>query len=87
MSITLQQGPDGYAIVSIHDDGGEIPPGAIPRLFDRFYRVDHSRSSSTGGVGLGLAIANQIALHHNGEISIASDPDSGTVVSIRLARK
>lgn len=85
--ITLQQGPDGYAIVSIHDDGGEIPPGAIPRLFDRFYRVDHSRSSSTGGVGLGLAIANQIALRHNGEISIASDPDSGTVVSIRLARK
>jgi signal transduction histidine kinase len=84
--ITLRPEPDGYATVSIHDEGGNIPPETISRLFDRFYRVDHSRSSSTGGVGLGLAIARQIALRHNGDISITSDPDSGTVVSIRLAR-
>jgi heavy metal sensor kinase len=85
VSISLISGPDGYALVSIHDEGGNIPPDAIPRLFDRFYRVDHSRSSSTGGTGLGLAIARQIARRHNGDISITSSPDSGTVVSIRLA--
>jgi len=85
VSIALRPGPDGYATVSIHDDGGNIPPEAIPRLFDRFYRVDHSRSSSTGGVGLGLAIAHQIASRHNGDISIKSDAESGTLVSIRLA--
>jgi len=84
--IALRPGPDGYATVSIHDEGGNIPPNAIPRMFERFYRVDHSRSSSTGGIGLGLAIARQIAHRHNGDISITSDPDSGTVVSIRLAR-
>jgi len=86
VSIALRSGPDGYATITIHDNGGNIPPEAIPRLFDRFYRVDHSRSSSTGGVGLGLAIARKIAHRHNGDISITSDPDSGTVVSIRLAR-
>jgi signal transduction histidine kinase len=58
----------------------------MPHLFDRFYRVDRSRSSSTGGAGLGLAIAREIARRHNGDISIASSPDSGTLVSIRLAR-
>jgi heavy metal sensor kinase len=86
VSIALKSGPDGHATVSIHDEGGHIPPDALPRLFDRFYRVDHSRSSSTGGVGLGLAIARQIARRHNGDISITSDPDSGTAVSVRLAR-
>jgi len=83
--IALRCEPDGYATVSIHDEGGIIPPDAIPHLFDRFYRVDHSRSSLTGGVGLGLAIARQIARRHNGDISITSSPDSGTVVSISLA--
>ena len=85
VSIALISGSDGYATVSIHDEGGNIPPDAIPHLFDRFYRVDHSRSSSTGGTGLGLAIARRIARRHNGDISITSSPDSGTVVSIRLA--
>jgi signal transduction histidine kinase len=84
--IALRCGPDGYATVCIHDEGGNIPPDAMPHLFDRFYRVDHSRSSSTGGAGLGLAIARQIARRHSGDISITSSPDSGTLVSIRLAR-
>ena len=83
--IDLKCGSNGYAMISIRDDGGKIPPDAIPHLFDRFYRVDHSRSSSTGGAGLGLAIARQITRRHNGDISITSDPDSGTVVSIQLA--
>ena len=59
--IALRSGPDGYATVCIHDEGGNIPPDAMPHLFDRFYRVDRSRSSATGGTGLGLAIAREIA--------------------------
>ena len=84
--IALRCGPDSYSMVCVHDEGGNIPPEALPHLFDRFYRVDHSRSSSTGGVGLGLAIAREIARRHNGDISITSSSDSGTLVSIRLAR-
>ena len=84
--IALECEPDNHATVCIHDEGGNIPPETLPHLFDRFYRVDHSRSSSTGGAGLGLAIAREIARRHNGAISITSSPDSGTLVSVRLAR-
>ncbi len=83
--IALKGGPDGYATVCVHDEGGNIPPDAIPHLFDRFYRVDQSRSCSTGGAGLGLAIAREIVRRHNGDILVTSSPDSGTLVSIRLA--
>jgi heavy metal sensor kinase len=85
VSIALRPGSDGYATVSIHDDGGNIPSNAIPRLFDRFYRVDHSRSSSTGGVGLGLPIAQEIAHRHDGDIEITSDPITGTTVIVCLS--
>lgn len=84
--ITLKCEPDGYVTTRIHDEGGNIPPEALPRLFDRFYRVDQSRSSSTGGTGLGLAIAREIVHRHHGEISISSEPESGTLVCIRLPR-
>ncbi len=84
--VTLVYGPDGYATVKIHDEGGMIPPKILPHLFDRFYRADPSRSKTTGGAGLGLAIALEIARRHNGDISITSSPDSGTLVCIRLAR-
>jgi len=84
--VALKCGPDGYATVYIRDEGGNIPPDAMPHLFDRFYRVDQSRSCSTGGAGLGLAIAQEIVRRHNGDILVTSSPDSGTLVSIRLAR-
>ena len=84
--LSLKSESDNFATVYIHDEGGNIPPETLSCLFDRFYRVDQSRSSSTGGVGLGLAIARQIAHRHNGNISITSSPESGTLVSIRLPR-
>lgn len=83
--ISLCCEPAGYVTVCIHDQGGNIPPAVLPHLFDRFYRADPSRSKSTGGAGLGLAIAREIASRHNGDISITSSPASGTLVSIRLA--
>lgn len=84
--ITLEHNPDSYTTVHIHDEGGNIPAAALPHLCERFYRVDPSRSSATGGTGLGLAIAQEIVRHHDGSISITSDPGSGTLVTIRLPR-
>ena len=84
--ITLEHGSDKRCTVSIEDDGGEIPPEALPHLFDRFYRVDSSRARATGGAGLGLAIARQIARRHGGDIEISSSPAAGTRVSVHLPR-
>jgi len=84
ISISLKSEPDGCAAVYVHDEGGEIPPDALSHLCDRFYRVDQSRSSSTGGAGLGLAIAQETVYRHGGSMSITSDISSGTLVYIRL---
>ena len=86
VKVTLDHAADGYATVCIHDDGGNIPSEAITHLFDRFYRVDSSRSRATGGSGLGFAIAREIADRHNGRIDITSQPGSGTSVVVQLPR-
>jgi len=84
--ITLSHESAGTCTVCIHDEGGSIPAEALPRIFDRFYRVDSSRSRATGGTGLGLAIAKEIVSRHGGQIEISSDKQSGTSVFIRLPR-
>jgi len=71
--------------VEVVDTGSGIAPEVLPRIFDRFYRVDGSRSKSSGGSGLGLAIVKCIAEMHGGSIAIASAPGSGTRVTLRLA--
>ena len=86
VSISLQEEPEGYVTVCIHDEGGHIPPEALPHLFERFYRVDSSRCKATGGTGLGLAIAKEIVCRHAGEIEITSSPAAGTSVLIRLPK-
>ena len=83
--VSLKRERDDYVKVCIHDEGGNIPADVLPHLFDRFYRTDPSRSKNTGGAGLGLAIAHKIVRRHKGDISITSNPDSGTLVCIRLA--
>ena len=60
-----------------------IPADELPLIFNKFYRVEHSRSSSTGGTGLGLAIAKEIVDMHGGTISVASDLN-GTVFTVKL---
>ena len=85
--VTLQDRPDTWATVCIHDEGGKIPPESLPHLFDRFYRVDSSRSQFSGGSGLGLAIAREIVQRHHGDIGIVSDPQTGTVVTVHLPRR
>ncbi|MBN1764141.1 MAG: HAMP domain-containing histidine kinase [Sedimentisphaerales bacterium] len=77
---------DNYVTVCVHDEGGAIPPEVLPHLFDRFYRAESSRSRSTGGAGLGLAIAREIVHRHRGKIEITSEPQTGTSVYVRLPR-
>ena len=70
--------------VSVADEGDGIAPEHLPRLTERFYRVDTSRSRSVGGTGLGLAIVKHIVERHRGQLSIVSRPGEGTTVSFTL---
>jgi heavy metal sensor kinase len=69
-------------ITDIRDTGIGIPEGDLAKVFDRFYRVDPSRSRKSGGVGLGLSISNEIVKRHGGQIGIRSQPQEGTIVSV-----
>jgi two-component system phosphate regulon sensor histidine kinase PhoR len=73
-------------IISIADSGIGIPKENIPRLFERFYRVDKGRSRAQGGTGLGLAIVKHIVLSMKGNISVQSSLGVGSIFSIRLPR-
>jgi two-component system, OmpR family, sensor histidine kinase ArlS len=70
--------------IIIKDQGRGIPGKDIPRVFERFYRVDKSRTRATGGYGLGLSIVKEIIEAHNGSISLKSALDKGTTVEIIL---
>jgi heavy metal sensor kinase len=72
------------AIVCVHDTGMGIPPEHLLRVFDRFYRVDRSRSREEGGTGLGLSIARSIVAAHGGRIGLASTPGQGTTCTVIL---
>jgi two-component system phosphate regulon sensor histidine kinase PhoR len=66
------------AVFSVHDTGIGIAPQHIPRLTERFYRVDRSRSRETGGTGLGLAIVKHVLNRHQGRLEIVSEPGRGS---------
>ena len=70
--------------IEVSDTGVGIPAEALPRVFDRFFRVDSSRSQSSGGTGLGLAIVRSIALLHGGNVEISSQPGQGTRVTLHM---
>jgi two-component system sensor histidine kinase VicK len=74
---------DGYKI-SVSDNGVGIPKEDIEHLFERFYRVDKSRSTDAGGTGLGLSIAKDIVQAHNGKINVQSTFGKGTTIIITL---
>ena len=75
-----------FVVTEIKDTGIGIPENDLGRVFDRFYRVDKSRSRDTGGAGLGLSICDLIVKLHGGRIDIKSAPGSGTAVSVYLKR-
>ena len=70
-------------VISFSNQGKMIPPQNLQTIFEKFYRLDTSRSSHTGGAGLGLAIAKEIVTAHNGSISVESN-DSHTVFTVML---
>jgi two-component system phosphate regulon sensor histidine kinase PhoR len=74
----------GQVIVTIKDQGEGIAPEHLPRLTERFYRVDNGRSREMGGTGLGLAITKHILNRHRGKMAIDSKPGTGTTVTITL---
>jgi two-component system, OmpR family, phosphate regulon sensor histidine kinase PhoR len=71
-------------VVSVTDDGSGIPKEHLPRLTERFYRVDKGRSRAIGGTGLGLAIVKHIVNRHRGQLLIESEEGRGTTVSVWL---
>jgi two-component system phosphate regulon sensor histidine kinase PhoR len=81
--------PQGASQVRIEvaDTGIGIPAESLPRIFERFYVVDKSRSRKLGGTGLGLAIVKHIVQSHEGTIDVESRPGKGTRFIVLLPRK
>jgi len=84
-SVVLATNTESATIrIEVSDTGVGIPAEALPRVFDRFFRVDTSRSQASGGTGLGLAIVQSITQLHGGDVEIASQLGQGTRVTLRM---
>ncbi|WP_287154490.1 ATP-binding protein [Candidatus Solincola tengchongensis] len=77
---------EGALVLEVRDTGVGMPPEELPRIFERFYRIDRARSRETGGTGLGLSIVKHIAELHGGTVSVQSEPGEGSAFSVRLPR-
>lgn len=96
LSNALRYSPDGgqitltlicqlnHASLTVRDSGPGIPGDAIQNIFERFYRVDKSRTRSEGGTGLGLSIARKIAQAHGGDLTASNYPDGGAIFTLLL---
>jgi len=78
---------DGTAFLTVTDTGEGIPAADIPHIFERFYRVDESRSHTQGRTGLGLAICKAIVDAHSGVIEVSSQPGTGSTFTVKLPLK
>ena len=85
ITVSAERDPGtGEIAISVSDEGIGIAPEHLGRLFERFYRVDKSRSRKLGGTGLGLSIVKHIALAHGGRVAVESAPGKGSVFYIYL---
>ena len=83
LSLSVEKA-DGAVIFRVADTGEGIPPAHLPRLFDRFHRVDKARSREAGGAGLGLAIVKTLVEAHGGQIAVVSELGKGSTFSCRF---
>jgi two-component system phosphate regulon sensor histidine kinase PhoR len=84
VEVTLRPAADGGAAIEIRDNGPGIPAEHLPRLFERFYRVDKARSRELGGTGLGLAIVRHLAESIAAKVTVESEPGRGTCFTVSL---
>jgi two-component system phosphate regulon sensor histidine kinase PhoR len=84
VTLAWRREDDGGGSFSVTDTGIGIAPEHLPRLTERFYRVDRSRSRATGGTGLGLAIVKHVLLRHQAVLGVASVPGEGSTFTVRL---
>ncbi|MEU8802865.1 HAMP domain-containing sensor histidine kinase [Spirillospora sp. NPDC048819] len=75
---------DGMAVLRVADDGAGVPPDDRERIFERFVRLDESRSRDDGGAGLGLAITHDVVRAHGGQITVGDAPEGGALFEVRL---
>ena len=85
VEVRVENGPDA-AVLTVADTGIGIPPEHQARVFERFYRVDKSRSKAVGGTGLGLSIVKHAVMIHGGKISLESALGRGTTITIRFPK-
>ena len=82
IQVSCQDDGEGRLVFSVQDTGPGIAPEHLPRLTERFYRVDRSRSRETGGTGLGLAIVKHVVQRHGAELKIDSTPGQGSTFTM-----
>lgn len=75
---------ENYVVLEVVDQGIGIAPNEISKIFDRFYHLEHSNEQLFSGIGLGLAITNQVIKQHNGRLAVQSEPGKGSTFSVRL---
>jgi signal transduction histidine kinase len=83
VDVSLAAG-DAEVVLDVRDTGLGIPQRDLPRIFERFYRIDRARSRETGGTGLGLSIVRHVVENHGGRISVESELGVGTRFEVRL---